>query len=91
MTAQQGEKLEHENQFKAALAKVDPNEFPGQLAMVGWLSADAFIRGLNEAGASCPRRAALLHNLRQVKNYTADGLPPPTDFAAVFGTMPLCF
>jgi branched-chain amino acid transport system substrate-binding protein len=76
--------------FKQMLTQTAPDEYPGQLAMVGWLSADAFIRGLREAGAACPTRAAFIANLRQVKDYTADGLLPPTDFAAVFGKMPLC-
>jgi hypothetical protein len=59
--------------------------------MIGWLSADAFIRGLREAGASCPTRHAFIAQLRKVKDYTADGLLPPTDFGALFGKMPLCF
>ena len=77
--------------FKDALHAVAPNEFPGQLAMVGWLSADVFIRGLEAAGTKCPTRTAFIHNLRLVKDYTADGLLPPTDFAALFGKMPLCY
>lgn len=77
--------------FKKNLAAVAPDEFPSQLAMVGWLSADAFIRGLVEAGASCPTREAFIANLRLVKDYDADGLLPPTDFGEVFGKMPLCF
>lgn len=77
--------------FKQHLAAVAPDEFPSQLAMVGWLSADAFIRGLVEAGESCPTRESFIANLRLVKDYDADGLVPPTDFGAVFGKMPLCF
>ena len=77
--------------FKANLEAVDPGEFPGQLAMVGWLSADLFIRGLREANPLCPTRSAFIANLRKVKNYTANGLLPSTDFAALFGKMPLCF
>lgn len=77
--------------FKDALKQVAPNEFPSQLAMVGWLSADAFVRGLREAGEGCPTRRAFVNNLRMVKDYTADGLLPPTDFAQLFGKMPLCF
>jgi branched-chain amino acid transport system substrate-binding protein len=79
------------DRFKTNLTAVAPDEFPSQLAMVGWLSADTFIRGLGAAGASCPRRDAFIRNLRGVKDYTADGLVPPTDFAAEFGRMPLCF
>lgn len=78
-------------EFEDALKAVAPSEFPGQLAMVGWLSANLFILGLQQAGASCPTRAAFIHNLRQVKGYTADGLLPPTSFAQVFGKMPTCY
>jgi branched-chain amino acid transport system substrate-binding protein len=78
------------DRFKRMLALTAPDEYPGQLAMVGWLSADAFIRGLREAGDACPTRRAFMANLRQVKDYTGDGLLPPTDFGAVFGKMPLC-
>ena len=77
--------------FKQQLAAIAPDEYPGQLAMVGWLSADAFIRGLHEAGATCPTRRAFIDNMRRVKGYTADGLLPSTDFGALFGKMPLCF
>ncbi|HVB92323.1 MAG TPA: ABC transporter substrate-binding protein [Acidimicrobiales bacterium] len=77
--------------FKQNLAAVAPTEFPGQLAMVGWLSADAFIRGLQAAGDTCPTRAAFIANLRKVKDYTAGGLLPKTDFSAVFGKEPLCY
>jgi branched-chain amino acid transport system substrate-binding protein len=77
--------------FTEHLEAVAPDEFPSQLAMVGWLSADAFIRGLREAGESCPTREAFIENLRKVTDYTADGLVPPTDFDEVFGKMPLCF
>jgi branched-chain amino acid transport system substrate-binding protein len=78
-------------EFKDALRAVAPTEFPGQLAMVGWLSANLFILGLQKAGAACPTRAAFIQNLRQVKGYTADGLLPPTDFSQVFGEMPTCY
>ncbi|HVA07293.1 MAG TPA: ABC transporter substrate-binding protein [Acidimicrobiales bacterium] len=80
-----------QQEFKQNLAAVAPGEFPGQLAMVGWLSADAFIRGLQAAGAACPTRTAFISNLRRVKDYTAGGLLPKTNFSAVFGKMPLCY
>jgi branched-chain amino acid transport system substrate-binding protein len=80
-----------QQEFKQELAAVAPSDYPGQLAMVGWLSADTFIRGLQAAGTACPTRAAFISKLRQVKNYTADGLLPKTDFAAVFGKEPLCY
>ena len=78
-------------EFKAELAAVAPTAFPGQLAMVGWLSADAFIRGLEASGVGCPTRSAFISRLRKVKDYTADGLLPPTSFSAEFGQMPLCY
>jgi ABC-type branched-subunit amino acid transport system substrate-binding protein len=77
--------------FEQALHTVSPATFPGQLAMVGWLSADTFIRGLAAAGARCPTRSAFVHNLRLVRGYTADGLVPPTNFTTIFGKMPLCY
>jgi len=78
-------------EFEAELAAVAPSVFPGQLAMVGWLSADVFIRGLEAAGGACPTRGAFIANLRKVRDYTANGLLPPTNFSAVFGQMPLCY
>ncbi len=78
------------DRFKRMLAQVAPDEYPGQLAMVGWLSADTFIRGLHEAEDRCPTREAFIANLRRVKDFTADGLLPPTDYGALFGKMPLC-
>lgn len=77
--------------FEDALHTVAPDEFPGQLAMVGWLSANLFILGLQKAGSSCPTRAAFIRNLRTVNGYTADGLLPPTDFSRVFAKMPTCY
>lgn len=80
-----------DQEFVNALHQVAPSEFPGQLAMVGWLSANLFIEGLDQAGAGCPTRAAFIHNLRMVKGYTAGGLLPPINFSAVFGQEPLCY
>lgn len=80
-----------QQEFRTEMAAVAPSVFPGQLAMVGWLSADTFIRGLDSAGGRCPTRAGFISHLRKVRDYTADGLLPPTDFAAVFGKMPLCY
>lgn len=78
-------------QFEDALRRVAPDAYPGQLAMVGWLSASTFIRGLQAAGPRCPLRTAFVTNLRLVRGYTADGLVPPTDFSALFGKEPLCY
>jgi len=79
----------HES-FKRHLAAVAPDQPPSQLAMVGWLSADAFIRGINAGGPTCPDRQAFISGLRAVRGYDAGGLIPKTDFASVFGKMPLC-
>ncbi len=77
--------------FKQNLAAVAPSQFPGQLAMVGWLSADVFIRGLQAAGTACPTRGGFISNLRKVKDYTGGGLLPKTDFSTIFGKAPLCY
>lgn len=57
----------------------------GQIPATGWLSADVFIKGLEEAGASCPTRVAFIDNLRLVKGYTANGFMSPVDYAKAFG------
>ncbi len=79
--------------FDAAMAKFEPDAKPArqQLSMVGWLSADLFIRGLKEAGAKCPTREAFIKNLRKVKDFDADGLLlQPVNEKKTFGTLNLC-
>lgn len=79
------------DEFTTWLDRANPDAVPAQIAMVGWLSADLFIRGLREAGADCPTREAFINNLRLVDDYDADGLLVPVDFSEEFGTTPLCF
>lgn len=74
--------------FLDAMAKYVPDEknVRSQLAIIGWLTADTFIRGLRAAGAKCPSRDAFVTKLRKVKDYDAGGfLPRPVDFTKLFG------
>ena len=76
--------------FTSALAKYGEGQQPDFGSMVGWLSADVFIRGLKEAGAGA-NQETFIQKLRDVKDYTADGLLPPVDFQASFGQPTRCF
>lgn len=67
----------------------DPEYRPGLIAVIGWLSTDAFIRGIEEAGDP-PTRQGFIEGLRGVEGYTADGLLPAVDFEASFGMPTLC-
>jgi branched-chain amino acid transport system substrate-binding protein len=60
------------------------------VAYIGWMSADAFVRGLQEAGVGCPTREAFITNLRLVRDYTGGGAFSPVDFAALYGTQWQC-
>jgi branched-chain amino acid transport system substrate-binding protein len=62
----------------------------GQIPYIGWLSADAFIRGLNAAGLDCPTRKNFIKNLRKVKGYDANGAFIPVDFKEIFGRTYYC-
>lgn len=50
------------------------NGMTSQPTTTGWLSADLFIRGLQEAGEECPTREAFIENLRKVTDYDGGGL-----------------
>ena len=79
--------------FDQAMATYAPDSKPArqQLSMIGWLSADLFIRGLQAAGTGCPTRAAFVSNLRKVKDYNAGGLLlVPVNEQTAFGTLSLC-
>ena len=85
-------KLPAHQTFLDAMAKYAPDEeLPAQqLAMVGWLSADLFVRGVEEAG-DCLTRENFITNLRAVDDYDADGLLlNPVDESEVFGKPSLC-
>lgn len=78
------------DRFRRWLDHVAPGTPPSQLAMVGWLSADTFVRGLHEAGTACPTRAAFRDGLWAVDDHTADGLVTATDFSEEFGEPARC-
>ncbi len=54
---------------------VDPTE---ELAIGGYVAADDMLLGLKLAGA-CPTRQTFIDSLREVDNYSADGLIAPVD------------
>jgi branched-chain amino acid transport system substrate-binding protein len=76
-------------QLLATLSKYDPGFAGGGIPDLGlysgYLSADLMIYGLQRAGAN-PTQASFISNLRQIDDYTADGiLASPTTFEH-FGT-----
>ncbi|GGM64614.1 ABC transporter substrate-binding protein [Dactylosporangium sucinum] len=66
--------------YKDALAKYAPKATVGQYTMVGWLSANLLIAGIEKAG-SCPSRKNVLKAITELKDYDADGMIPATDFS----------
>jgi ABC-type branched-subunit amino acid transport system substrate-binding protein len=54
-----------------------PSEFPTYNIYEGWTGADLMIKGIQLAGTN-PTPAAIIKDLRQVKNYSAHGIPPTT-------------
>ena len=81
----------HEAFLDAMAEHAADEERPAQqLAMVGWLSADIFVRGVEEAG-DCMSRANFVSSLRAVDDYDADGLLlKPVDQSEAFGNPSLC-
>jgi ABC-type branched-subunit amino acid transport system substrate-binding protein len=80
-------------QFFAAMRRYSPQvSTPAQqVALIGWISADMFLRGLAAAGP-CPSREAFIRGLRATKGYDADGLlPAPVDFSSDFGRAHRCY
>src|SRR5579862_5403048 len=77
-------------QYEADMAKYEPSALIGQLSLIGWLSADLFIKGLQLEGSSCPNRAGFISALQNLHNYTGQGLLPPVDFATQQGKPKLC-
>jgi ABC-type branched-subunit amino acid transport system substrate-binding protein len=55
-----------------------------------WLSADLFVKGLSVAGG-CPTRQSFITNLRQVHDYTANGILSPIDEATALTHGAACF
>lgn len=77
------------DKYKAAMeaAGYEPQRFFG---INGYLSANVFIEGLKQAGIGCPTRKAFINNLRLLKDYDADGLFLPVDYAEVYGRPGYC-
>ena len=64
------------------------SQFPTLFQYESWAGADLMIKGLQMAGAN-PTRAAVIKDLRSIKNYTANGLlPKPIDYSTNFGHDP---
>lgn len=76
--------------FKAAISQyaglsspVDQNNY--EVAQ-GYIAADLMIFGLQQAGTN-PTRSSFITNLRQVTNYTANGMEAaPMNISTIFGT-----
>jgi ABC-type branched-subunit amino acid transport system substrate-binding protein len=64
--------------------------FEGQVPYIGWLTADTFIKGLEEAGLKCPTREAFINNLRIVDDWDGHGAFEPVDFSKAFGKIFPC-
>jgi branched-chain amino acid transport system substrate-binding protein len=76
-----------------ALAQYAPQIQPPTQAsaMVGWLAADMFIRGVQAAG-DCLTREKFIHNLRAVSDYNGGGLLPQTvDFVRTATDLSTCY
>ena len=75
----------------AALQKYahrQPSDFPTYNIYEGWTGADLMIKGIQLAGNN-PTPAAIIKDLRQVKNYSANGiLPYNIDYSTIFGHNP---
>jgi branched-chain amino acid transport system substrate-binding protein len=65
-------------QMQSALEKYEhfsPSQFPTFNQYEGWLGVDLMIKGLEGAGAN-PTHASVIHALRNIKSYNANGLLP---------------
>ena len=75
----------------AALQKYahrSPSNFPTYNIYEGWTGADLMIKGIQLAGKN-PTPAAIIKDLRQVKNYSANGiLPYNINYSTIFGHNP---
>ncbi len=77
-------------QYKADMAKYQPSALIGQMSLIGWLSADLFIKGLELLGSQCPNRAEYVKALQGLHDYTGEGLLPTIDFATQQGKPKIC-
>ncbi|MBL7499084.1 ABC transporter substrate-binding protein [Frankia sp. CNm7] len=66
-----------QQKFRQAMNLYSPETQPPtqDSAVDGWLAADLFIRGLEEAG-QCPTRESFISGLRAVKDYDSAGMTP---------------
>jgi ABC-type branched-subunit amino acid transport system substrate-binding protein len=78
-------------QMAAALLKYahrKPSDFPTYNIYEGWTGADLMIKGIQLAGKNVTS-ANIIKQLRQVKNYSANGiLPYNINYATIFGHNP---
>lgn len=70
--------------FLAAMDAIDAE--PTEHAMVGWVSADLFVRGLVEAGPEFTRQK-VIDGLNSVTDYDAEGLVPTIDWTVRHDSM----
>ncbi|ABW13752.1 conserved hypothetical protein [Parafrankia sp. EAN1pec] len=62
-----------------------------QSAVYGWISADLYLRGLQDAG-ECPTREGFMNALHAVHDYEAGGLlSSKVDFATNIGQLSTCY
>lgn len=83
-------KLPAHKQYLKGLAKVAPGEPRGIQSMVGWLGAEAFLKGLEVAGEK-PTRESFITNLRQVHDYDAGGLVGQFDYSTIQSSTQQCY
>jgi branched-chain amino acid transport system substrate-binding protein len=78
-------------QMQSALEKYahfKTGQFPSFSQYESWLGADLMIKGLELAGKN-PTRAGVIHALRNVKDYTGNGLLPGSiNYSTIFGHDP---
>ena len=78
-------------QMQAAMEKYahwTPKQFPSYSQVQAWVGADLMIKGLQLAGPNFTR-AKVIHSLRGLKSYNANGLLPTTiNYSTIFGHDP---
>jgi branched-chain amino acid transport system substrate-binding protein len=76
------------HQMQGALEKYEhftSSEFPNFSQYESWVGADLMIKGLQLAGKN-PTQAGVIHALRNLKSYNANGLLPETiNYSTIFG------
>ena len=83
--------FESPNPATKAFDQYAPKSVPrGQIPYIGWLAGEMLIRGINEAGASCPTRKAFINNLRLLKSYDGGGAFDPVDLSSALGKQFQC-